>query len=367
MVENLRRQLGTWDTILEKSKKSENRSKFLEEMLRMATWARHFDIMKKLIVDENVDPNSKQEFEGTTSIHLAARQEDPITLRFLLSLSEKININIQDARGETPLILACILARSVEVVQLILSCPTLDVNLANNKGMTALHAASYQGHETIVSMLLGHEHIQVNKGDSNKDSPLMVACNESYLGVIRLLLNRDDIDINAKNKYNRTALTISCERKTVESERNVMESQGIFVTLFLDDMILARIHKRNENQPENISMLLQREELEITTINLQAITDFVMNTSSHGIDIRDARDMRALIEEAASKNLVDIARWLLRIEGYLFRESTATAALWGSSASARRPLKRRYVKGDQRQTIQTLQQLTQQIISDLDY
>ena len=75
-------------------------------------------------------------------------------------------------------------------------------------------------------MLLGHEHIQVNKGDSNKDSPLMVACNESYLGVIRLLLNRDDIDINAKNKYNRTALTISCERKTIESERNVMESQG---------------------------------------------------------------------------------------------------------------------------------------------
>ena len=90
-------------------------------------------------------------------------------------------------------------------------------------------------------------------------------------------------------------------------------------------------------------MLLQREELETTARNLQAMTYFVMNTLDHSIDIRDPRDMRALIEVAMSRNLLDIARWLLKTEGYLFRCYTATTALWGSFAAARRPLRRRFI------------------------
>ena len=66
-IRSIRERLGTWDTILEISKKSKNRSKFLEERLRLATSARSLDIMKKLIVDENVDPNSKLDWESIRS------------------------------------------------------------------------------------------------------------------------------------------------------------------------------------------------------------------------------------------------------------------------------------------------------------
>ena len=340
---------GSWDLILEQSEKSNNRSEFLEECLRNATYTKNLDIMKKLIDDENVDPNSK-DIDGKTSIHIAARQRTTTTLNFFLSISEKVNINIQDKYGETPLILACLYAWSghEELVEVILRFPNLDVNLANNEGKTALLTACNRGNYTMVSMLLGNEYIQVNKRDSDNNTPLMVACSGSYLGVIRLLLNREDIDINAKNEFKCTALTISCQLR-IETLRNNL-SLGIPE---------PPDNEHVGNQPVSISMLLKREDLKITTRNLQAIADYVMRKFYYKIDLRDARDMRALIEEAASKNLLDIARWLLKTEGYLLRESTATSALWGSSVSTPRgrPLRRKYVKGDKRQKEQTLQQL----------
>ena len=332
-MENIQQQnQGTWETILKLSENSKSRSKFLEEVLRRATFTKSLNIMKKLIVDEKIDPNAKA-FDGTTAIKIAARQRDPTTLKFLLSLSEKININIQDGIGQTPLILACRLAGE-EVVQVLIRCPTIDVNMADNRGKTALRVACLHGHDTIVSMLLGHEQIQVNKGDFDNKSPLMVACSLSNIGVVRLLLNREDIDVNAKNKYNETALTNCCIPETPAARR--------LLTLYGGTNALARSRKRVKNQAENISMLLQREELEISARTLQAMTYFVMNTFDHSIDIRDARDMRALIDEAVSRNLLDIARWLLKTEGYLFRGYTTATALWGSSAAAHRPLRRRF-------------------------
>ena len=93
---------------------------------------------------------------------------------------------------------------------------------------------------------------------------------------------------------------------------------------------------------EVISMLLQREEIEKTDINHQAVVDFVMDykdiltgqasvmkryTRKRHLDIKDARDMRVVIEESVSNNLPDIARWLLKTSGYLVRACSASAAL----------------------------------------
>ena len=342
MEEIQQENLGTWDTIQEQSKK--RKSKCLEECLRRATMEKDLHIMKKLIVDKNVDPNAKDN-NGTTPIKIAAHWGDASTLRFFLSLSEKININIQDSYGETPLIIACRLAH-MEVLQVLLSCPTLDVNMADIRGKTALLTACYMGFESIVSMLLDHENIQVNKGTNNNDTPLMVACSESYTGVVRLLLNREDLNVNDENKYNQTALTICCAPETpggmLDDMEDMLDDEDIDMTLSL-----AKLRRHSKNQLELISMLLQREDLETTAFNLEAMTYFVMNTFFHGIDINNARDMRVLIEEAVSKNLLDIARWLLKKEGYLFRVSTSTTALWGSSYAARRPLRMRPIKVSQ--------------------
>ena len=328
-----------------KSFSDSTKREYFEAWLRMATKKKDLYMMRKLIEEENVDPNAKDAEEGSNCIHIAAAQRDATTLRFFLSLTTMIDLNAQDKSGETPLIIA-IVNGCEEVVRILLAQPSLDVNIAGEDGHTALMLACHYGQKTILSMLLSHEHIQVNKGTCNNDTPLMVACSESYTGVVRLLLNREDLDVNDENKYNQTALTISCAPETPEGMLDDMEDM-------LDDedidmtLSLAKLRRHSKNQLELISMLLQREELETTAFNLEAMTYFVMNTFFHGLDINNARDMRALIEVAVSKNLLDIARWLLKKEGYLFRASTSTTALWGSSAAARRPLRMRPIKVSQ--------------------
>ena len=94
---------------------------------------------------------------------------------------------------------------------------------------------------------------------------------------------------------------------------------------------------------EVISMLVQREEIEDTAINLQAIVDFFMDldvkkqfqsgqsiATKYILDITDSGNIKYVIDEAVSNNLPDIARWLLKTSGYLFRACSVSAAVGGS-------------------------------------
>ena len=74
-------------------------------------------------------------------------------------------------------------------------------------------------------------------------------------------------------------------------------------------------------------MLLQREELQTSTCNIEAIVYFIMRRH---MDIEDKRAMKAVIEEAVSKNLTDIASWFVKNQGFLFRACTARPALYGA-------------------------------------
>ena len=368
-----------WD-VKEKSKQAfsgSTKRMYFEEWLRMATKTKDLCMMRKLIEDENVDPNA-EDLNGTTSIHIAAEQSDATTLLFFLSLNTKINVNVQDNTevhwekvlrpnfsininaqdkfGKTPLIIA-ISHGCEEVVRILLAQPNLDVNMADMAGHTPLMEACYPGGETIVSMLLGHEHIQVNKADFYyEETALMFAVNELSPELVRLLLTRDDINVNAQDKDRCTALMYSCMNGNTEIVRILLEHKDIDINLIrefenkkewefkvLQNPFKVIKQNRNalklacENSPAEvednpadvISLLLQREELQTSACNIEAVVHFI--TRRH-IDIKDKRAMRAVIDEAVSKNLMDIARWLLKIEGYLFR------------AVSLGPLRRRYIK-----------------------
>ena len=236
-------------------------------------------------------------------------------------------------------IIACKLGRE-EVVQSLLCCPNLDVNIADNYGNTALLNASAFGYEDIVEMLLGHNDIQVNKGDVYMDTPIN-NCDQHYsqhLGVVKLLLNRDDININALNNSGYTALMkslIDIDIADTEIIRSLLDHKDIDINHTLPEeygYINALTLACDIGHIEAISMLLQREEIQMTTSNIQDAADFFMNYLSGEpyvknmcIDIEDARDMRTVIEEAVSKNLTDFARWLVKTQA-----CTAKSALYGS-------------------------------------
>ena len=63
--------------------------------MRTATKGKHLSIVKKLIEEENVDPNAEDSY-GTRPVMIAAGQGDVDTLEFLLSLSDKVNKTRQE-------------------------------------------------------------------------------------------------------------------------------------------------------------------------------------------------------------------------------------------------------------------------------
>ena len=89
---------------------------------------------------------------------------------------------------------------------------------------------------------------------------------------------RNDIDVNAQDMEKFTALYFACQNGFEE---------------------VVRI------------LLLYREELQRTTRNLELIIQFVMGTMESRVT---EKDIQTVIEKAVSRNLADIAVWLLKFE-----------------------------------------------------
>ena len=329
----------------ESSKDGENeflirRQKFLESCLRTATIRKLLSIVKKLIEEENVDPDAKDS-DGTSPIMIAATQGDVETLEFFLSLSDKINVNAQRKSDMTALHYACYCGFE-EVVRILLGHPQIRVNVTNKDGRTPLHSVCFNGSETIVSLLLDREDIQVNKSSNNMDTALMIACTESHAEVVKLLLRRDEINVNAQNVSRYTALMCACVQGNTEIVKSLLDHKDIDVNLEDSNDETALVWACDNDQIDVISLLLQREDLQRTVRNIQTIVSFVMDE----MDMDKCKYKvitKAVIEKAVSKNLPDIARWLLKIEGYLASACIGSAALTGYTAARRgcRPVMKR--------------------------
>ena len=92
--------------------------------------------------------------------------------------SEKIEVNKQDDRGNTPLHLAA--ARgNIEKVTLLLKSKKVDINVKNNGGMTALQMAENYNEHAVKKVLLALPGIQ--GGQSVIDKAIIVTSLNSYV------------------------------------------------------------------------------------------------------------------------------------------------------------------------------------------
>ena len=103
-----------------------------------------------------------------------------------------------DGLGFSLLHMACRLDRT-ELVQLLVSAPTINVNLAcGDEGlrMMPLHVACVAGPVSAVRQLLALPQIQVNATTSQGSSSLFLACTWQKAEVVEELLRHPDIDVN---------------------------------------------------------------------------------------------------------------------------------------------------------------------------
>lgn len=124
-------------------------------------------------------------------------------LELLLSHSD-ININHQDNDGYTVLILAAYRG-NYEIVNMLLNHPLtkdeIDVNMVDIHNNTALYWASRVGQDKNVELLLNHTSIDINIKNNLGQTALSIACNKLDK------LNSSDVDEyytkNSKKSYNK--------------------------------------------------------------------------------------------------------------------------------------------------------------------
>lgn len=99
----------------------------------------------------------------------------------LLLNSRRVNINVADRYGQTPLALAAWEGRD-DVVKLLLSHKGVDVNLQDSAGRTALHRAAWHHTVPVMATLINSGKVDVNLKDGRGQRPLaIVACSGVHI------------------------------------------------------------------------------------------------------------------------------------------------------------------------------------------
>ncbi|KAG9403724.1 hypothetical protein AC1031_005214 [Aphanomyces cochlioides] len=151
--------------------------------------------LRKLLPDCDVnaasDPDSK--YCGKAPLHIVCESGRLNVLNLLLSVPS-IDVNARTPYNETPLYFACQHGH-VEVVRLLLARPETNVNMTSGNHWSPLHSASENGFVEVVQLLLSRPEIEVN-GMAWRRTPLQLAFYQGHQVVARMLLQHPSIVVN---------------------------------------------------------------------------------------------------------------------------------------------------------------------------
>ncbi|GAA4339002.1 ankyrin repeat domain-containing protein [Variovorax defluvii] len=149
------------------------------------------------LLNRGFDPNTVDE-HGQAGLLIAMREPSPRVIQVLLD-SPKTNVEVRNAKDESPLMLAALKGQQELVTRLI--ARDADVN---KPGWTPLHYAATGGHVAIMKQLLEH-YAFIDAQSPNGTTPLMMAAMYGTAEAVQLLLD-EGADIAMKNQLGMTAL-----------------------------------------------------------------------------------------------------------------------------------------------------------------
>ncbi|MCF7900244.1 ankyrin repeat domain-containing protein [Candidatus Babeliales bacterium] len=125
-------------------------------------------------------------------------------------LENGANVNTQNQQGYTALMAATDNGHD-SCVRLLLTAPEIQVNAQSQQGETALMFAAVNGHDSCVRLLLTAPGIQVNAQDQYRYTALMFAAQNGHTSCVRLLLTAPEIQVNTQNQQGHTALMLAAD------------------------------------------------------------------------------------------------------------------------------------------------------------
>ncbi|SDY29606.1 hypothetical protein SAMN05518669_1118 [Variovorax sp. YR634] len=149
------------------------------------------------LLQRGFDPNTRDEY-GQTGLLIALREPSPKVIQVLIE-SPQTNVDLANAKDETPLMLAAIKGQQDLVTQL------LKRDAAVNKtGWTPLHYAATSGQLSIMKVLLDN-YAFIDAQSPNGTTPLMMAAMYGSSEAVKLLL-AEGADTTMKNQLGMTAV-----------------------------------------------------------------------------------------------------------------------------------------------------------------
>lgn len=223
--------------------------------LHIAILAKNIEVLKVLLASPRIDPNAGDR-TGLTPLHYVAFLQDPVDLTQspestrvqtreadsskMLILNKllqhpKIDVNIIDSSGNTPLIFA-VSSGNLTMVSLLINRGA-SIQSSTMNGTTPLHAACQEGHYKIVQFLLDLG-AQVNVRDNFGDMPLHFAAKANNKDIVAAL-QRAGAVMNMANRQGRTPvdLTTSMDVRWILTGMKTSDSNPLQVD-FVDNMVL---------------------------------------------------------------------------------------------------------------------------------
>ena len=136
--------------------------------------------------------------------------------------------------------------KHVSILRQLLKQPSVDVNLADNAGWTALHVATYNGNIEAARLLLADPRVDVNSQDAQHLAVLTYAareCSENHLSILRLLLEHPSIDVNLACNEGVNALYLAVSKGNIEAVK----------VLLADQRVDVNCRDKNQNTPLTIA------------------------------------------------------------------------------------------------------------------
>lgn len=184
------------------------------------------EFVKKLLLDEKVDPNS-QNGRKWAPLHLACQNGHSDCVKLLL-LDEKVDPNIRNIFNFTPLHLACQNGHFECVRQLLLNRKVC-LNIKTREYFTALHLACHHGHTSCVKLLLSNSNVDPDPKAKRLFTPLHLACQDGFVECVKLLLLNPNIDPNSKTLEKLTPLHLACENGYTECMKQLLLTKTVDV------------------------------------------------------------------------------------------------------------------------------------------
>ena len=166
------------------------------------------------------------------------------------------NVNYRISENQTVLMQTALMPSEehVSILRVLLEQPSIEVNLKDDEGLTALHLATRCRNIEAVKLLLADQRVDVNCKASKRQvidnvpydqiTPLMMAAsNAENFDIFKLLMSEQRIDVNCTSPYGggTTVLMSSSLHYNVKAARILLEDPRVDVN-WMNSMGLSGLH-----------------------------------------------------------------------------------------------------------------------------